>query len=64
METLTIGRLAERGGVNLETVRYYEREGLMLPPPPEIFRAPGLPAERGSTTSFHPAMSGVGFLAW
>ena len=33
METLTIGRLAERGGVNLETVRYYEREGLMLPPP-------------------------------
>ena len=33
METLTIGRSAERGGVNLETVRYYEREGLMLPPP-------------------------------
>jgi MerR family copper efflux transcriptional regulator len=33
METLTIGQLAERGGVNLETVRYYEREGLMPPPP-------------------------------
>lgn len=33
METLTIGKLAERGGVNLETIRYYEREGLMLPPP-------------------------------
>lgn len=33
METLTIGRLAERGGVNLETIRYYEREGLMLSPP-------------------------------
>jgi len=32
METLKIGKLAERGGVNLETVRYYEREGLMLPP--------------------------------
>jgi MerR family copper efflux transcriptional regulator len=32
METFTIGKLAERGGVNLETVRYYEREGLMLPP--------------------------------
>lgn len=30
---LTIGQLAERGGVNLETIRYYEREGLMLPPP-------------------------------
>lgn len=33
MEFLTIGKLAERGGVNLETIRYYEREGLMLPPP-------------------------------
>jgi MerR family copper efflux transcriptional regulator len=33
METLTIGQLAERGGVNLETVRYYEREGLIPPPP-------------------------------
>jgi len=32
MEALTIGKLAERGGVNLETVRYYEREGLMPPP--------------------------------
>src|SRR3954452_2690014 len=33
MGTLSIGQLAERGGVNLETIRYYEREGLMLPPP-------------------------------
>ena len=33
METLTIGKLAERCGVHLETIRYYEREGLMLPPP-------------------------------
>jgi MerR family transcriptional regulator, copper efflux regulator len=33
METLTIGQLAERGGVNLETIRYYEREGLIPPPP-------------------------------
>jgi DNA-binding transcriptional MerR regulator len=33
METLTIGQLAERGGVNLETIRYYERQGLIPPPP-------------------------------
>ena len=33
METLTIGRLAHRGGVNLETIRYYERRGIMPPPP-------------------------------
>jgi len=29
---LTIGRLAAATGVNLETIRYYERIGLMAPP--------------------------------
>jgi MerR family mercuric resistance operon transcriptional regulator len=33
METLTIGRLAHQGGVNLETIRYYERQGLLPKPP-------------------------------
>lgn len=33
MEALTIGRLARLGGVNLETIRYYEREGLLPKPP-------------------------------
>lgn len=32
MRSLTIGRLAEAAGVNLETVRYYERIKLMPPP--------------------------------
>lgn len=32
-ESLTISRLAQLGGVNLETVRYYERQGLLPPPP-------------------------------
>ncbi|WP_036279457.1 helix-turn-helix domain-containing protein [Methylocystis sp. ATCC 49242] len=32
MQPLTIGRLAAAAGVNLETVRYYERIGLMSPP--------------------------------
>ena len=32
-DRLTIGKLAQLGGVNLETVRYYEREGLLLKPP-------------------------------
>lgn len=30
---LTIGRLASEAGINLETVRYYERQGLMPKPP-------------------------------
>ena len=32
-EKLTISRLAQLGGVNLETVRYYERQGLLPEPP-------------------------------
>ena len=30
--TLTIGRLAERAGVHVETIRYYERRGLLAEP--------------------------------
>lgn len=33
MESLTIGRLAKEAGVNLETVRFYERRGLLPKPP-------------------------------
>jgi MerR family mercuric resistance operon transcriptional regulator len=32
---LKISEVAERGGVNLESIRYYEREGL-LPKPPRL----------------------------
>lgn len=32
METLTIGRLAKKVNVNIETIRYYERRGLMPEP--------------------------------
>lgn len=30
---MLIGQLADRSGVNLETIRYYERTGLLPPPP-------------------------------
>ena len=33
MESLTIGQLAQRAGVGVETVRFYEREGLISEPP-------------------------------
>jgi MerR family mercuric resistance operon transcriptional regulator len=32
METLTIGELANRAGVGVETIRFYEREGLIAEP--------------------------------
>jgi MerR family mercuric resistance operon transcriptional regulator len=32
MTTITIGQLARQVGVNIETIRYYEREGLMMAP--------------------------------
>ena len=33
MEKNTIGQLAKKVNVNLETIRYYERRGLLLEPP-------------------------------
>ena len=33
METLTSGRLAKAAGVNLDTIRFYERQGLLAKPP-------------------------------
>lgn len=32
MKTMTIGRLAKQAGVNIDTIRFYERRGLMPPP--------------------------------
>jgi DNA-binding transcriptional MerR regulator len=31
MSTLSIGQLAKRAGVAIDTVRYYERDGLLSP---------------------------------
>ncbi len=33
MEALTIGQLADAAGVHIETIRYYERRGLLRDPP-------------------------------
>lgn len=40
IENLTIGTLAKQGGVNIETIRYYQRRGLLQEPakPPQGFR--------------------------
>lgn len=33
MDTMPIGELSRRAGVNIETIRYYERTGVLPPPP-------------------------------
>ena len=33
MDTLSIGQVAERAGIGVETVRFYERKGLLEEPP-------------------------------
>lgn len=33
MNTLTIGRVAQQAGVGVETVRFYERQGILEEPP-------------------------------
>jgi MerR family transcriptional regulator, copper efflux regulator len=33
MQTMTIGKVAARAGVSIDTVRYYERHGLLSSPP-------------------------------
>ena len=33
MNTLTIGKVASQVGIGIETVRFYEREGLIVEPP-------------------------------
>ena len=35
MSSMTIGKVAQRAGVGVETVRFYEREGLIEQPPRE-----------------------------
>jgi MerR family mercuric resistance operon transcriptional regulator len=36
MSTLTIGQVAKEAGVGVETLRYYEREGLVKEPPRRV----------------------------
>jgi MerR family copper efflux transcriptional regulator len=61
METLTIGKLAERAGVNLETVRYYEREGLMPPPPRKLSGHRAYPSRAVTRLRFIKRAKNLGF---
>ena len=61
MERLTIGRLARLGGVNLETVRYYERQGLLTKPPRTASGYRAFPREAARRLRFIKRAQELGF---
>ena len=61
MQALTIGRIADQAGVNIETVRYYQRIGLITEParPQQGFRS--YPAETVDRIRFIKRAQQLGF---
>ncbi len=60
-KSLTIGRLARQAGVNLETVRYYERRGLLPRPPRSASGYRLFPAETARRLRFIRRAQQLGF---
>lgn len=61
MKSLTIGRLAKQAGVNLETVRFYERRGLLPRPPRSASGYRLFPAETARRLKFIRRAQELGF---
>jgi len=61
MQPLTIGHLAKESGVNLETVRYYERRGLIPKPPRSVSGYRLFPAEAARRLRFIRRAQELGF---
>jgi MerR family mercuric resistance operon transcriptional regulator len=59
--TLTIGHLAREAGINLETVRYYERQGLLPKPPRSASGYRLFPAEAARRIRFIRRAQELGF---
>jgi hypothetical protein len=59
MKSLTIGHLARESGMNLETVRYYERRGLLPKPPRSASRYRLFPIEAAQRLRFIQRAKGV-----
>ncbi|EQD57893.1 MerR family transcriptional regulator [mine drainage metagenome] len=58
---LTIGWIARRAGVNVETIRYYQRRGLVLEPPRPAFGYRHYPAETVTYICFIKHCQRLGF---
>ena len=58
---MTIGELAKRAGVNIETVRYYQRRGLLAEPPRPVRGFRKYPQEMLEHLRFIRRAKGLGF---
>ncbi|MEM7049548.1 MAG: MerR family DNA-binding protein [Acidobacteriota bacterium] len=61
MSGLTIGQLAERAGVGIETIRFYERRGLVPEPPRRRSGYRQYPEEAVDRLRFVRRAKGLGF---
>jgi MerR family mercuric resistance operon transcriptional regulator len=60
-EAITIGRLAQEAGINLETVRFYERTGLLPKPPRSASGYRLFPADAARRLKFIKRAQELGF---
>ena len=58
---LTIGKLAQRGGVNVETIRYYQRRGLLNEPDKPLGGHRRYPADIAKRVRFIKRAQALGF---
>ena len=61
MEKLSIGELAKQANVNIETIRYYERRGLLPEPPRNKSGHRQYPIEALKRTDFIKRCQALGF---
>ncbi|MFM8272364.1 MAG: MerR family DNA-binding transcriptional regulator [Gemmata sp.] len=54
MKAIGIGQLAKAAGVGVETVRFYERKGLLAPPAAQGVGLPPVRRGRGRAAQVHP----------
>lgn len=60
-QDLTIGKLATAAGVNIETIRYYQRRGLLKEPPKPLGGHRRYPAEMVKRVRFIKRAQALGF---
>lgn len=61
MSALTIGDVAKQAGVRIETLRYYEREGLLASPPRSVSNYRQYPQETVRRVQFIKRAQELGF---